>query len=111
METLSLMQKDTATPISPHPAQCRNPFIMDPESWDCACHKIMTDKCELRKCGKGTDCFVSCYRRQLCSDPKVCSDWKKKVCTDKCVDNDKALNKALNKQATKLTCTSSYFDC
>jgi hypothetical protein len=51
-------------------ATCRNPFLQDPESWDCACHQNMVQKC--------TDAaeFVSCYQGLLCSNPEVCQSWK-----------------------------------
>jgi len=82
---------------------CRDPFISDPESWDCSCHEIMSEKCEMKDCGKGKDCFASCYKTQLCNDKQVCPEWKQKVCTEikdcKTSDNDDALNSALKKMS------------
>merc|ERR1719473_1616085 len=57
-------------------SSCKNPFISDPESWDCACHEIMVKKCE------GKD-FASCYREQLCQSRRVCDSWKRQVCNGK----------------------------
>lgn len=51
---------------------CRNPFVSDPESWDCSCHEWMVAKCQ------GQD-FGTCYRNQLCKSSKVCASWKKRV--------------------------------
>jgi len=97
----------TLAPSNANPVTCRNPFVSDVESWDCACHEIMMDKCNLKGCGKGDDCFTTCYRAQLCGDPKVCQEWKEKVC---CTDSDEDLNKALNRNK-KHTCTDLRANC
>jgi hypothetical protein len=57
-------------------APCKNPFVSDPESWDCACHENM-----LKKCPSSSGPFdPSCYQKLLCQNPRVCKDWKLKVC-------------------------------
>jgi len=118
----------TATPTSPShvpselkdPIMCRDPHNSDPETWNCACHKIMTKKCtrildsnvgmaslnheefreELESLGKDSNetkrliHFSDCYQGLLCQHPKVCAAWKRKVCPcDRVMDNDNALLK------------------
>jgi len=88
--------------------ECRDPSLGDVESWDCACHDVMKEKCKL---AIGEKDFEACYRTQLCNDPKVCSGWKEEVCTEKvaCVDNDKKLEEILNQKG--LTCAGVAADC
>jgi hypothetical protein len=54
-------------------ARCRDPFIMDPESWDCACHARMLELCS------DSASFTTCYRNLLCSASDVCQSWKTAV--------------------------------
>jgi len=85
----------------------------------------MSEKCKLKDCGKGKDCFASCYRTQLCNDKNVCPEWKRQVCTEikdcEKSDNDNALNSALRKMSklnnapkllpTRHTCKNLAFNC
>jgi len=98
-----LLQLHAVSPTNTTPTACRNPYLNDPESWDCACHETMVEKCKIKDCGKDKDCFASCYRTQLCNDKKVCSEWKRKVCTEikdcEQSNNDDALDRALKKMS------------
>lgn len=76
---------------------CYDPFVSDPESWDCACHKIMLEKCNTTDLASPK--FTACYRTQLCKNPKVCQSWKEKVC---CVDNDDGLKKSLKREFQRI---------
>merc|ERR1712147_428879 len=65
---------------------CKNPFISDPESWDCACHEQMVKKCNVPDLTSPK--FTACYRSLLCEHKDVCASWKAKAC---CTDNNKAV--------------------
>jgi len=85
LPTSSVRAPWTATPLqSPKndPPMCRNPFISDPESWDCACHEEMVKTCP----SKESNSFdAGCYLSLLCANSKVCPSWKAQVC---CSDHD-----------------------
>jgi hypothetical protein len=52
---------------------CRNPWLSDPESWDCACHENIVAACAHQP-------FNSCYRAKLCTSNLVCESWKAASC-------------------------------
>jgi len=54
---------------------CKDPFVSDPESWDCACHEIM-----VKRCKDSDEGFTGCYQRMLCASRRVCDSWKRQVC-------------------------------
>jgi hypothetical protein len=102
--------------MKPDPDGCRNPWLSDPESWDCACHDTITDicdrkirdqererercfrdKCSRQKCKKcyaqhPSLSFDTCYRDMLChpSSP-VCESWKSASCPSREEDTLTAL--------------------
>jgi len=69
---------------------CRNPFISDPESWDCACHEKMVKTCPLKESNSSNSFDAGCYFELLCANPKVCPSWKAHVC---CSDHDEQVKK------------------
>jgi len=91
LPTSSVRAPWTTTPLqSPKndPPLCRNPFISDPESWDCACHEKMVKTCPSK------DSFdAGCYLSLLCANSKVCPSWKAQVC---CSDHDEHVKKDTN---------------
>lgn len=58
-----------------HGTECNDPFLSDPESWDCECHQTL-----VQKCGQ-TDVAAKaeCYRSHLCTLRSVCDEWKNAV--------------------------------
>jgi len=103
----SLAPPTTVSTSSPTPptvaptlsaATCRNPFVSDPESWECSCHEIMVKKCH------GKD-FVPCYRSLLCASRSVCDSWKSKVC---CVDKDEGVKTASKGRAQNCASVSGH---
>jgi len=52
---------------------CLNPFVSDPESWDCACHEAIDNLCS------GESNYVNCYKGALCGKADVCDSWKTAV--------------------------------
>jgi len=101
----------TATPVLPAP--CEDPFISDPESWDCACHETMAKATGVTDLG--TREFSAAYRSQLCKNLKVCDSWKAEAC---CRDNDDELkmelgqlNKERKHDFEELKCADLGFNC
>jgi len=83
----------TPTPLESSkndPPMCRNPFISDPESWDCACHEKMVKTCPLKESNSSNSFDAGCYFELLCANPKVCPSWKAHVC---CSDHDEQVKK------------------
>lgn len=72
-----------------NPAKCKDPFVSDPEGWDCLCHINMVKKCGGHT-GLTSPHFMACYRSLLCKHSMVCNTWKKKAC---CIDDDHAVKK------------------
>jgi len=58
--------------LQAHSPPCRNPFLTDPESWECACHEKLMEICS----GHTGTAFTNCYRNELCGSPLVCESWK-----------------------------------
>lgn len=107
----------------PDPNNCRNPWLSDPESWDCACHETITETCEQRERARNEArdrcrlkylpsarhrClrenpplnFEACYQGMLChpSSP-VCQSWKSAVCPSQKNGEEDTLTALLSAEA------------
>merc|ERR1711918_256813 len=58
------------------PLTCRDPYKIDPESWDCACHQRMKDACLDSTDSCHDSSLATCYKCKLCENPSVCCSWK-----------------------------------
>jgi hypothetical protein len=81
----SLEQFKSIQLLQEHQSPCRDPFMSDPESWDCACHdKIVEMCCPAGGCDHTGTAFSDCYNTALCTSNDVCPQWKCAVGCSSC---------------------------
>jgi hypothetical protein len=71
----SLLEQNASRLVRSHDAStanCQDPSVSDPETWDCDCFENMKQTCG------GVD--QACFNRLMCSHPNICSSWKESNC-------------------------------